>query len=232
MKHSKTSKTNRRSFLKLLGLGGTAAATGLVAGVKVLGGTVAPTESLPLATKTIKHEAMRGSVAELWAREALKQFEEQLPIKRDFAALPGPAVDKVNVNRPPSHSRYRSGEPCIAVFKKEGMESVVQFGEASFQYTKSCDMHLDDSALFGTTVRQGDELPMECTLEGSCDWIKGMNPRDVLMSNGPFDLEIVQGDRKMTLTECYVDSMAWTMVAGLFEVDFRSVGEHTTTWIE
>jgi hypothetical protein len=112
------------------------------------------------------------------------------------------------------------------------MESVITMSEGNFEYTRRRDVIWDDSALFGTTCREGDELPTECNLTGAMESVRGVSLRDVLHADGPFDLELVQGNNKYTFKDCWWTALDYDMTEAYFDVQFTCQGEQTVTWVE
>lgn len=217
----KSSRSNglhgRRSFLKMLGLGGVAA-TGLTSGSKLLGGIVSePDEAkiLELYDGGIisSAELQDKLIPKLWAEESLKALQEQAAVSkeiRNYEIEPlARGVDHVNVNR---------NAPVVTV-DAGGKQSTFQL-EGTIQHSHEQEaIFVQDQGSLGYCV-PGIQW-VECYMEGRLEWMRGEIVTELIRSNGHFDMLVEYNDKTLEFKECLYTDMMYDLSVGDVSITFK-----------
>lgn len=186
----------------MLGLGGVAAATGLAAGAKALGGKVAATgEVLPEGTLWGTAQFIDGQLIDSGTPLELKTLTQE-----EMSNATGESFEENRFN------------PVVTVTCGD-KQSIIKFADCSLELRLVSDpiLHLEHGML--DKICEVDKS-VEVSLSGTAHTMKGDWIADTIRDEGPFDMRIVWKDQEYFFKRCEWYAMDHDVMDGYITVDF------------
>lgn len=207
MKRSQTSKTGRRDFLKLLGLGGLGTAAGLSVGAKVLGGKVVASE-LPEGAKMLSGGL--DQIPTYWSKVRIKEEIQEAPAKilKEVASRPS------TFNGKHVRNEWLPNELCVEFITRDGVVASL-----NLQGSVTTTLEREVSELYNRgelvqLVPGCDYISFE--VEGSVNYFSGkIEPRQ-FSTLLIFDMRITADGETRLLRDCTWTDIEQDLAFGLF----------------